>query len=149
MQPQVPTAPLGYNLSNDSPTARLPGRPRRSTDVAPRAQQCSMMAFTHGIAGRERPHGRAGWPCTSQPSPCRVRHAEHGTLGVQRDRQPKREVAPEAPRRSTVAPLGQNPALDAKRLEGGHLLRFGREPRQAGMVEHVVEREEPSQQHLL
>ena len=29
----------------------------------------------------------------------------------------------------------------AERLEGGHLLRLGREPRQLGMIEHVVERE--------
>ena len=54
---------------------------------------------------------------------------EDGALGVKRDREPEREVAPEVPGRSPVDPPGQEPVLDAERLEGGHLLRLGREPR--------------------
>ena len=45
---------------------------------------------------------------------------EHGALGVKRDGEPEREVAPEVPGRSPVDPPGQEPALDAERLEGGH-----------------------------
>ena len=45
---------------------------------------------------------------------------EDGALGVKRDREPEREVAPEVPGRSPVDPPGQEPALDAERLEGGH-----------------------------
>ena len=73
---------------------------------------------------------------------------EDGTLGVQRDRHPAREVAPEVPGRSPVDPLGQERALDAELLEGGHLLRLGREPRQAGMIKHIVEREQAPHQHF-
>ena len=60
----------------------------------------------------------------------------------------EREVAPEVPGRSPVDPLGQERALDAERLEGGHLLRLGREPRQAGMIKHIVEREQAPHQHF-
>ena len=65
-----------------------------------------------------------------------------------RHREPEREVAPEVPGRSPVDPPGQEPVLDAERLEGGHLLRRGREPKQLGMIEHVVEREEASHEHF-
>ena len=60
----------------------------------------------------------------------------------------ERKVAPEVPGRSPVDPLGQERALDAERLEGGHLLRLGREPRQAGMIKHIVEREQAPHQHF-
>ena len=73
---------------------------------------------------------------------------EQRTTAIERDRQTKREVAPETPGRSPVGPLGQDPPLNAKRLEGGHLLRFGRKPGQVQMVEHIVQREEASHQHL-
>ena len=74
---------------------------------------------------------------------------EDGALGVKRDREPEREVASEVPGHSPVDPPGQELALDAERLEGGHLLRLGREPRQLGMIEHVVEREEATHEHFL
>ena len=45
-------------------------------------------------------------------------------------------------------PLGKDPALDAERLEGGHPLPLGRQPWQVGTLEHVVEGEEASPQHL-
>ena len=73
---------------------------------------------------------------------------ENGAPGVKRDREPEREVAPEVPGRSPVDPLGQERVLDAERLEGGHLLRLGREPRQAGMIKHIVEREQAPHQHF-
>ena len=31
-----------------------------------------------GLMDRERPQARLGWPCTSQPSPCRTRHPKGG-----------------------------------------------------------------------
>ena len=52
----------------------------------------------------------------------RIEVDENGAPGVQRDRQPEREVAPEVPGRSPVDPLRQERALDAERLEGGHLI---------------------------
>ena len=47
-----------------------------------------------GLLVRERPHGRVGWPCTSQPSPCRVRHAEHMGRSRQRAHAPDRHRPP-------------------------------------------------------
>ena len=68
---------------------------------------------------------------------------EDGALGVKRDREPEREVAPEVPGRSPVDPPGLGAcARRCSASKDGHLLRLGREPRQLGMIEHVVEREE-------
>ena len=40
------------------------------------------------------PTGRAGWPCTSHPSPCRVRYAEHMGRSRQRANAPARHRPP-------------------------------------------------------
>ena len=53
------------------------------------------------------------------------------------------------PGRAPVGPLGKDPALDPERLERGALLGLGREPRQAGMIEDVVECQQPTHQHVL
>ena len=42
---------------------------------------------------------------------------EDGALGVQRDRQLEREIAPDVPGGAPVGPEGQDPAFDAERLE--------------------------------
>ncbi len=73
---------------------------------------------------------------------------EDGALRVQRDGKPEREEAPEATERAPVDPLGKDPPLDPERLEGGHPVRFGRQPRQAGVFEHVVEREQAPHHHF-
>ena len=57
-------------------------------------------------------------------------------------------MTPDVAGRAPVAPLGQDPALNPERLEGGHLLGLGRKPRQAGMLDDVVEREQPTHQHV-
>jgi len=72
---------------------------------------------------------------------------EDGALRVQRDGQPEREEAPEAPERAPVDPLGKKLPLDPERLEDGHPVGFGGQPRQAGMFEHVVEREQAPHHH--
>ena len=69
-------------------------------------------------------------------------------VGVEHDRHPRRDGAPDTPDCPTVDPLGQDPALKAEHLKSGHLLPFGRQPRQAERVEHVVGREEASCQYL-
>ena len=51
---------------------------------------------------------------------------EDGALGVQRDREPEREVAPGVPGRSPIDSPGQESAFDAERLERPDLLRLGR-----------------------
>ena len=73
---------------------------------------------------------------------------EHGAAGVQRHGHPAREVPPHAPGRAPVDPDGQQGAVDAERLERVHLLRLGREPGQARMLDHVVEREQAANDHL-
>ena len=73
---------------------------------------------------------------------------EHGTAGVQRHGHPAREVAPRAASRAPVDPDGHQGAIDAERLEGAHLLRLGREPGQARMLDHVVERKQAANDHL-
>ena len=60
----------------------------------------------------------------------------------------EREVAAGVPGRSSIDSLGQEPAFDAERLEGADLLRLGREPGQARMFEHVVEREQAPHEDL-
>ena len=67
---------------------------------------------------------------------------EDGTLGVQRDGQLYREVAPSRTGGTPVNPDGQQPVFDAEGLERGDFLGFGGQPRQAGMLDHVVEREQ-------
>ena len=104
----------------------------------PRSQSASQSSRWRGTPGAERRRGLVA----------RIDVDEDGALGVKRDREPERAVAPEVPGRSPVDPPGQEPALDAERLEGGHLLRLGREPRQLGMIEHVVEREAASHEHF-
>ena len=52
----------------------------------------------------------------------------------------EREIAPGVASGSAVEPRGQDPALDTERLECANLLRLGGEPRQAGVLEHVIER---------
>ena len=79
----------------------------------------------------------------------RIDEDEDGALGVQGDRQLHREVTPGVAGRSPVDPDGQDPALDAERLERADLLRLGREPRESGVLEHVVEREQAAEQHFL
>ena len=69
-------------------------------------------------------------------------------LGFQCDRQLQREVAPGLPHRPPIAPQGQMPSFDAQVLEGAHLLRLGRQPRQAGMLDHVVEREQTPEENF-
>ena len=42
-----------------------------------RRLEAALDTLPGGTAGWERPQARGvGWPCTSQPSPCRMRHAE-------------------------------------------------------------------------
>ena len=60
-----------------------------------------------------------------------------------------REIAPGVPGGSPVEPRGQESALDAERLERANLLRLGGEPRQAGVLEHVIEREQAPQEHFI
>ena len=55
---------------------------------------------------------------------------EDGALGVQRDRQLDREVAPCGAGGSPVHPDGQQPPVDVEGLERGDLLGFGGKPRQ-------------------
>ena len=57
-------------------------------------------------------------------------------------------MAEEVARRPAVDSLGHDLAFDAERLEGGHLLGLGREPRQVRVFEDVVEREEPSHEYF-
>ena len=61
----------------------------------------------------------------------------------------EREVTPRVPGGSAVEPRGQEPALDADRLERANLLRLGGQPRQAGVLEHVIEREQAPQEHFI
>ena len=68
----------------------------------------------------------------------RIEVDEDGAPGVQRDRQPEREVAPEVPGRSPVDPLGQERALDAERLEGGQLSRSSRSVASSRVLRLVV-----------
>ena len=72
---------------------------------------------------------------------------EDRALGAQRERQAEVKVAAYVPGGTPVGPLGQDPALDPERLERGDLLGLGREPRQAGTVEEVVERQQPTHEH--
>lgn len=66
-------------------------------------------------------------------APWRSGGMDQGAVGVEHDRHPNREAAPEIPGRPMVDPLAQDPALNAECLKGGHLLRFGRQPRQVEM----------------
>ena len=59
-----------------------------------RARSGSPLAFPHGIAGPGATPGRVGWPCTSQPSPWRVRLAEHRGRSRQRAQAPARHRRP-------------------------------------------------------
>ena len=43
-----------------------------------------------GLLDRERPQAGVGWQCTSQPSPCRMRHAEYGGRSRPRPQVPVR-----------------------------------------------------------
>ena len=58
------------------------------------------------------------------------------------------EVAPGVAADSPVEPGGQEPAPYAERLERRDFLPFGWKPRQVGMLDHVVEREEAAHGHL-
>ena len=60
----------------------------------------------------------------------------------------EREVAPGVPGGSAVEARGQQLALDPEGLERGDLLVLGRQPRQAGMLDHVVEREQAAHEHV-
>ena len=82
---------------------------------------------------------------------CRVRDRRIRTRRARLRARPavKREIAPGVASGSAVDPDGQEPALDAERLECANLLRLGGEPRQAGVLEHVVEREQAPQEHFI
>ena len=68
-------------------------RPRHSAGSHRRND--APLAFPHGIVGRERPPGRVGWPCTSQPSAMPALGIETGgslpssALGPVRHRRPR------------------------------------------------------------
>ena len=62
-----------------------PGRARPGSPFGLPARDCW---------NRERPQARVGWPCTSQPSPCRMRHAEYGGRSRQRPPAPARHGRP-------------------------------------------------------
>ena len=47
-------------------------------------QRSDLMAFPHGIDGSGATPGAGEMACTSQPSPCRMRHAEYGGRSRQR-----------------------------------------------------------------
>ena len=61
----------------------------------------------------------------------------------------EREIASRVPGGSPVDPDRQNLALDVECFERAELLRLGRKRRQAGVLEHVVEREQAAQEHCL
>ena len=65
-------------------------------------------------------------------APWRSGGPDRGAAGVEHDRYPKREAAPETPGRPMADPAGRDPALDAKRPEGANFLRPGRQPREVG-----------------
>ena len=130
--------PVGEHRLRSAPLVRCPDDDHDFDPAAAIPKRLPEFAV-RGTPGAERRRGLVA----------RIDVDEDGALGVKRDREPERGVAPEVPGRSPVDPPGQEPALDAERLEGGHLLRLGREPRQLGMIEHVVEREEASHEHFL
>ena len=89
--PQHRSVPEGCRAPLRGPAADALGRPAGRWAVRHRrprpGRDPSRLAVSpsrKGLLARERPHGRLGWPCTSQPSPCRVRHAEH--MGRSRQR---------------------------------------------------------------
>ena len=57
-------------------------------------------------------------------------------------------MAPGVPGCSPIDSLGQQSTFDAERLERPNLFRLGRQPRQVGMLEHVIEREEAPHEHF-
>ena len=57
-------------------------------------------------------------------------------------------MAPDVPGRTPIGPLAKDPALDPERLERCDLLGLCREPRQVGMIEDVVECQQPTHQHI-
>ena len=134
-----------------------PGDPDRHRRYAGRGPTPAVRRLAGPAFRTTRRHFPAQAPRCAEPPRCRTRHPgwhsrkgrdEHGAAGVQRHGHPAREVAPRAARRATVDPDGHERAVDAERLERAHLLRLGREPGQARMLDHVVEREQAANDHL-
>ena len=73
---------------------------------------------------------------------------EDGPVRFQCDRQLEPEVLPGLPHRSRVHPQGKVPSFDPERLEGTELLRLGRQPGQAGMLQHIVERKQAREENF-
>ena len=73
---------------------------------------------------------------------------EDSPVRFQSDRQLEPEVMPGLRYRYLIHPQGKVPAFDPERLEGTDLLRLGRQPGQAGMLQHVVEREQAPEENF-
>ncbi len=58
------------------PASWPPGCPASPTRTGTRPFRLAVLAFPHGIAGPGATPREGGMACTSQPSPCRMRHAE-------------------------------------------------------------------------
>ena len=74
---------------------------------------------------------------------------EDGAVGLERDWQLEREVAPGGPGGFPVHAQGHEPAFDAESLEGADLLRLGRGPAQVRVLEHLVERKQAPHEQVL
>ncbi len=74
-------------------------------------------------------------------------HRNHSHLSAPGP-QPPPQVQVRLLHRTPIHPQGQVPSFDPERLEGTDLLRLGRQPWQAWMLQHVVERKQAPEENF-